>query len=245
MKAIILAAGYATRLYPLTLKKPKALLEINGKPLIEQAIEKIPEEIDEIYIITNSKFIGNFQNWLQNFSRDNSRSKKLKLIDDGSTDNSKRLGGIGDMDFVINKAGADDMLVIASDNLFDFKLEGALEFFKNSEKDMIIVYDVKSREQAKKFGVVSVDTQKKIKEFFEKPENPKTTLVSTGIYFFTENSLALLKDYLQEGNSTEGPGYFVKWLAKRKDVCGFSVEGKWFDIGSIESYEEAKKVWED
>lgn len=241
MKAVILAAGYATRLYPLTLDKPKALLSIAGKPIIEHLIQKIPEEIKDICIITNSKFKRDFDEWLKNFSC----GKNLRLIDDGSADNSNRLGSIGDMNLVINKIGADDMLVIASDNIFDFKLEEAFEFFRNNRKDLVVIYDIKSKDEARKFGVVELDKNKKIKEFLEKPEKPKTTLASTGIYFFTKDSILLLKDYLEEGNSREGPGYFVKWLARKKEVCGFMLKGRWHDIGTIEDYEKAKKGWEN
>src|SRR3989344_4622057 len=131
MKAVILAAGYATRLYPLTINKTKALLDIAGKPIIEQVIQKIPKGITDICIITNSKFKKDFDEWLKNFSC----GRNLRLIDDGSADNSNRLGSIGDLDFAVKNLGMDDLLVIASDNLFDFKIDKALEFFKAINQD--------------------------------------------------------------------------------------------------------------
>ena len=239
MKAVILASGYATRLYPLTINKTKALLDIAGKPIIEQVIQKIPKGITDICIITNSKFKKDFDEWLKNFSC----GRNLRLIDDGSADNSNRLGSIGDLDFAVKNLGMDDLLVIASDNLFDFKIDKALEFFKAINQDTLGVYDTQNKEEARKLGVVELQGDNEIKWFYEKPAEPKSPLVSTGIYFFTKDSVSLVEEYINETHSREGPGLFIEWLLRKKKVYGFPLKGRWYDIGSIESYKKAREEW--
>lgn len=240
MKTILLAAGYGTRLYPLTKNKPKPLLEVAGKPIIEHIIDKIVEitDIDRIYIVTNQKFTSNFEEWLKN-----SKSKiSIEIINDKTTSNEDRLGAVGDINFVIEtKQLNDDILVVAGDNLFKLSLIDLNNFFKEKNKTIIALYDVKDRELAKKYGIVAIDENNKVTEFHEKPIEPKSTLASTGIYIFPKKTINLIKGYINEGNSPDKTGEFLEWLFKKEEVSGFVSKEPWYDIGGFEQLEEARK----
>jgi len=246
MKCIVLAAGYATRLYPLTKDLPKPLLKIAGKPILEHIIENIDEikDIDEIFIVTNNKFFNHFNSWNNNF---NSRFK-IKILNDGTLSNDDRLGAIGDLNFVIKTENIDDdFLQISGDNLFQFGLLPMYEKFRDEKKIMIALYDIKNIEEAKKMGICAVDDNNKVINFEEKPPEPKSTLCSIGVYFYPKIVVDLLNQYLSEGNSADMPGRFLEWLYKKTDVYGFVFDKpnkKWFDIGGFEALGEAKKEYE-
>lgn len=242
-KAVIPAAGYGTRLYPLTLNTPKALIKVAGKPILKYLIDKIISlgSIDEIVLVTNHKFYSNFCDWI----KDNPQKIKVRIFDDLTTDNENRLGGIGDVIFGIEKAKINDnFLWLSSDNLFNYDLRELGDYFSKTGKDIVAVYDVKNIEEAKKMGVVSVGKDNKLIDFEEKPEKPKSTLCSTGIYVYTKDTIKFFDLYAKEGNSLDKPGDFVKWLYKKKDVYAFPYDkksDKWFDIGSFKALEEANK----
>lgn len=239
MKAVILAAGYATRLYPITLDKPKTLLDIGKKKILDFIIEKIPTEIRDIYIITNSKFYPLLKEWHEKNSRIN-----VNIINDGTISDENKLGAIRDMHLAVSKSKEDDVLVLASDNLFDFELDNAFNLFKKSNKDVIIVHDIQDKGKASRFGVLSIDKNGRIIKFEEKPNEPETTLISTGLYFFTKDSLKLLPGYISETKDNNGPGYFVKWLINKKEVYACKTEGKWYDIGNLDTYNEAVRYFD-
>jgi len=240
MKAILLAAGYATRLHPLTKNKPKPLLEVAGKPIVEHIIDKIIEitDIDRIYIVTNQKFTSNFEEWSKNH-----KSKiSIEIINDKTTSNEDRLGAVGDVNFVIEtKQPNEDILVVAGDNLFELSLVDLNNFFKEKNKTIIALYDVKDKELAKKYGIVAINENNKVTEFHEKPAEPKSTLASTGIYIFQKKTINLIKNYINEGNSPDKTGEFLEWLFKKEEVYGFVSKEHWYDIGSFEQLEEARK----
>lgn len=243
MKCIILCAGYAMRLYPLTENQPKPLLKIAEKAIVEHILEKISEidEIRDVYIITNNKFYSHFSEWVDEYK---SKTRlKIKVINDGTKSNDDRLGAIGDIDFVIKKEKIkDDVLIVSGDNLFEFGLLGIYAEHKKKNRAIIALYDVKRLEEAKKFGIVMADENLKITGFEEKPLIPKSTLASIGIYFYPKNSINKIGQYLKEGNSKDAPGYFIKWLHQREHVHGYVFDSdthKWFDIGSHESLKEA------
>ena len=240
MKSIILCAGYATRLYPVTLNKPKSLLEISGKPILSHIVGKIEKikEADEIFIVANEKFFSHFRGWLKENKKN--FSKKIKIINDKTISNETRLGGIGDLDFAIRKEKInDDLLVILGDNLFDFDLISFSEFFKQNNGVCIGVYDLKEKEQAKNFGVLKIKNQKLI-SFEEKPQNPKSTIVSTGIYLFPKKEIKTINDYMTTDKPKDGPGYFILDLLKKQEIRIFEFKGRWFDIGTKEVYEKIK-----
>ena len=246
MKVLILAAGYAVRLQPLTLNAPKPLLEIGGKKIIDRILDKVAfvKGVDAVYIITNHKFSQNFQNWLKS----SKQRKKISLIDDGTSANDGRLGAIRDMELAIKeKSISDDLLVIAGDNLFDLDIGQFLNFSKEHDDGIsIALHDVGSIEEAKRFGVVGIDKDNKVVEFEEKPENPKSTLISTGIYYFPKDKVAELKDYVASKDAKlDTPGYYIKWLSANDKVYGFSFSEKWYDIGDLESYKRADKEYKE
>jgi len=242
MKCIILAAGYATRLYPLTLEKPKALLPVGDRPILDYILDKVCEleEIDEIIIVSNAKFYSNFFDYVNS----RSFSKVVKVLNDGTISNEARLGGIGNLLFAIEKENInDDLLVLLGDNLFDSSLGGIKDLFLNKGKCVLGLFKVDNFEEAKKFGVVEINDSNKILSFEEKPENPKSTLISTGIYFIPLKKIKEIKEYLEKGFSKEGVGFFFEWMLKRDEVYGRDIEGKWYDIGSKETYDEVNREW--
>jgi glucose-1-phosphate thymidylyltransferase len=242
MKCIILAAGYAIRLHPLTLNKPKPLLEIAGKPMIEHILLRVEEinDIDEIFIVTNDKFYNGFAEWSKSYKSNN----KIKIINDNTKSNEERLGAIGDIDFVIKAEKIDDhIIVIGGDNLFEFSLKHLNEFFKQKKASVIALYDVKDKELAKKYGVVELNDDTKIIGFEEKPENPLSTLASTACYIFSKEDIEELEKCIKEHKKPDNLGDFIKYLAIKKHIYGFAFSEKWFDIGSHDELKEADIVW--
>jgi len=242
MKALILAAGYALRLYPITKERPKALLLIRDRPIINHIIDKISsiEEINEIIVITNSKFISQFEKWKEEVLC----NKNIRLVDDLTKNHNDRLGAIGDIRFAIENAQIDDdLLVIGGDNLFDGDLRDFLAFAKtNKDNPVIGVFDLKDKEQAKKYGVLKLDEDNVITDFKEKPKDPDSALVAMCLYLFPKNKLRLIKDYLS-GNAEkyDATGYYIDWLRKKETVYGFVFRGRWYDIGDHGFYKEAKE----
>ena len=242
MKALILAAGYATRLYPLTKEYPKPLLLVGQRPIIDYIIDKlgIIDEIDEIIVVTNSKFISRFRKW----QAKGKTQKRISLIDDLTKNHNDRRGAIGDMDFVINKKRLkDDLLVIGGDNLFDGNLRDFLSFAKINKTDPVIgAYNIKDIHKAKNYGVIKLDKKNKIIDFQEKPKNPKSTLVAMCLYYFPKEKLKLIKKYLSaSANKHDATGFYIDWLRKKERVYGFIFNGRWYDIGHRKFYDEARK----
>ncbi len=242
MKVLLLAAGYATRLYPLTLNTPKPLLEVAGKTVMGYIFDLIEplKEVDEVFIATNKKFYQNFEDWKQSFSS----SKKITVIDDGTTSNETRLGATGDIEFVIEKENiSDDLLVLAGDNLFKADLSIFTNFCISKKPSITIgLYDIKDLILAASYGIVSIDKNNKIINFKEKPANPASTLAAMCLYFFPKERLGIMKRYLGMDNAKDAPGYFLEWLYKRESVFGYVFKDKkWFDIGDKKSLDEAEK----
>lgn len=244
MRLLILAAGYAVRLQPLTLNTPKPLLPIGNKSMIDRILDKIVsvKGIVSIHVVSNHKFFQNFVEW-KNLRKDASR---IFLVDDGTMDNETRLGAIRDMELAIREGSIDDdLLVIAGDNLFDLDVKAFLEFAKSHNDGVsVALYDVGSLEAAKKFGVVRIDGKGLVADFEEKPQSPKSTLVSTGIYFFPRKKVSGLREYVNlEGAKLDAPGYYIKWLSANDKVYGFSFSENWYDIGDMESYKRANEEY--
>jgi len=242
LKAIIPAAGYGTRLYPLTKDTPKALLDIAGKPVLSHVLDRIEllDEVDQVFIVTNDKFYNVFADWVDLYAQQ--LTMDVEVINDGTTTNENRLGAIGDKYLAIKKGKIkDNILDISSDNLFDFELGKALEVFNETEGSVIGLYDVKNINLARHYGIVAVDAENKLTAFQEKPKNPLSTLASIGIYMFQKDQVPLFKKYVDLGHAKDAPGYFVEWLHKKEPVYGHVFEGKWFDIGSFEQLDKARE----
>lgn len=243
IKAVITAAGYASRLWPLTKDVPKPLLEVKGKPIVEHIICKISEipEVDEVFIVTNAKFYPVFEDWLVEARA--RLSIPIKLVNDGTTSNDDRLGQVGDIDLVLrNEKLDDDMLVVAGDNLFNFSLLPAYKVFLQQQRILNPLYESKSYKAARESGSVVIDDETgEFVEFMEKSPTPKSTLISLGIYFFPRHKVQLIRKYIEEKNSPDKMGFFLMWLLSQEKVLGHVYMEKWFDIGWIEALETARK----
>jgi glucose-1-phosphate thymidylyltransferase len=241
MKSLILAAGYATRLYPLTREYPKSLLLVKDRPIIDYIIEKIEaaSAIDEIIVVTNSKFFKRFLEW----QRRQPAKIKISLLDDLTKDNEGRLGAIGDMNFSINKKRiTDDLLVIGGDNLFNGNLKRFLGFARNCRRNPVIgVYDIKVKREASNYGVIRLDEKKRVVDFKEKPVSPQSALIAMCLYYFPREKLGLIKEYLSKKiEKRDAMGFYIDWLRKKVPVYGFVFSGKWYDIGDYKFYNVAK-----
>lgn len=246
MKAIIPAAGYATRLYPLTKDKPKALLDIAGKPMIEWVMEKILEvrDIDEVVIVTNRLFYSQFADWSRKFKA----RAPVRILDDGTTSNETRLGAIGDWWFGIDKGKlvGHDLLSVSSDNLFNFSILRMMDLFKAKKTSIIGTFDLHDWNEAKKMGIVAMDKTGKVIGFVEKPENPPSTMASVGIYLFSAAHAKRMKEYLDAKNSPDKPGQFIEWLYPRETIYGYNydkTEDQWYDIGTLDTLESVRKIY--
>ncbi len=239
MKIAILAAGYGTRLYPLTLNIAKPLLPVNNKPMINYLLDKIEglkDEfiIDGVRIVVNHKFYESFLTWQEKYK------VKATILDDGSTSPDDRLGAIKDMQFAISDS-QDDWLVLGGDNLFEDDLKDFSRFAaENKPNASIGLYDVGSLEPARRFGIVELNQESRIVRFDEKPKEPRSTLAASCIYFFPKESLRLLGEFIR-GNDADASGKYIAWLVKNDKVFGYTLRGEWIDIGHFDSLKEAEK----
>jgi glucose-1-phosphate thymidylyltransferase len=245
MNALILAAGYATRLYPLTLNKAKPLLEVGGKPIIEWLFDNLASVpgLRTVFVVTNDKFTSDFQNWANTY-QNRHRAMQIKIINDGSKSDDDKLGAIGDINLVLTRENLanDDLLVIAGDNLFEQPLSDFVNSAKHSQAT-VAVHDVGNLEAMKKYGTVTIDSKGVITYFEEKPAHPKSTLAAVALYYYSREVLSLFTTYLAAGNNPDQPGLFLQWLYPRKPVNTFEIKGRWLDIGSKETLENADKIF--
>jgi glucose-1-phosphate thymidylyltransferase len=235
VKALILAAGYATRLKPLTDTWAKELLPVGGRPIIDSIVESIGAVgvVDEVHVVTNARKAPAFLEWAE--------GRDVRVHDDGTRSNEDRLGAVGDMRLVIERAEIDDdLLVIAGDNLFDFSLAELVAFWRaKGVASALAVRDVGSRELARRYGIVELDADDRVVAFIEKPDDPPSTLAATAAYLFARSHVPLVAAYLDAGNPHDQPGRFVAWLQEREPVYGWRCDGGWFDIGDHEQLLEA------
>jgi len=245
MQVLILAAGYATRLYPLTLDKPKPLLPVAGKPMLEHIIDHLStvKDLGEMFIVTNQKFVSHFTEWSEKYRKEKT-AFNFKVINDGSTSDTDKLGAIGDIHLVITKENVTgDLVVVAGDNLFDSSLAPFVEFSRAGNTPVLAVYDVGDLEQIKKYNSINLDKDGIITFFEEKPKNPTSTLTGIALYYFPANVVEMIKTYIKEGNNPDQPGRLIQWLYPRVPVRTWTVPGRWFDIGSKETLEEADRIF--
>ena len=234
MKALILAAGYATRLSPLTDSIPKMLLPLAGRPMLDYLLDRIREVegVEEIHVVTNSRFAPTFRDWAP---------ADVTVHDDGTTSNEDRLGAIGDLAFTIERVGleGEDLLVVAGDNLVGYSLREFVAFWRHKGGSAIAVYEVADGELLKRYGVIELDADDRVVGFEEKPARPRSNLAATAAYLYRAQDLALLARYLDEGNPPDAPGNFVAWLHTRTPVHGYRFAGEWHDIGDARQLLEA------
>lgn len=241
MEALILGAGYATRLYPLTKNRPKPLLPVGDVPILERIcrqLEALPG-LKAIHVVTNHTFAGAYDAWLSDFSRRWKSPPAITIHDDGSTTPETRLGAIGDLQFVIDRAKIqDNLLVIAGDNLIDDGLENFVSYAR-VKGAAVGLKDFQDPQKVRLYGVVEVNDEGRVIGFEEKPAAPRSTLVGVGLYHFPRETLPLVAKYLAQGNSKDAPGYYLQWLHKETALYGYVLSGEWYDIGDLDSYHRA------
>jgi glucose-1-phosphate thymidylyltransferase len=236
VKAILLCAGYATRLRPLTETIPKPLLPLAGRPMLDWLMDRVDElaAVDEAHVVTNHRFAGDFERWAAGRDR-------VVVHDDGTTTNEDRRGAVGDIAFTIERAGLDDdLLVVAGDNLFDYSLaDYAAWWRRKGEASAVAILDVGDVRLARQYAVVELDADERIVELVEKPAEPRSTLAATATYLVHRSHVPLVGRYLAEGNAPDFSGAFLEWLVPREPVYGYRFPGEWIDIGDHEQLLEA------
>lgn len=246
MNILILAAGYATRLYPLTENRAKPLLDVAGKPMMEWVIDNLAPipNISKVFVVTNNKFAKHFEEWAAKYNESHPKLA-FEIVNDGSTSDADKLGAIGDLNYVIQKHGIEneDLLVVAGDNLFSESLEGFGALARAKNAPVLGIYDVKTLDEAKKYGVVALDEQGVLTSFVEKPTDPPTSLIGIALYFYPKHVVPMIRQYLAEGNNPDQPGRLIQWLYPRTSVHTWSVPGTWFDVGSKETLQQANEIF--
>ncbi len=240
MKCLILAAGYATRLYPLTENFPKPLLEVRGKTILDWLIDDIHTlgVIDEYVVISNHKFAHHFESWAAG------KQQKITVVDDGTSSNETRLGAVKDIQFAIDALGLDDdMLVIAGDNLLDFSLTRFITYAQEKKTSCIMRYYEPRQERLCKCGVVTIDENDLILDMEEKPAQPKSNWCCPPFYYYTAQDAKLVQKGIALGCGTDAPGSYIAWLCTQTAVHAMEMPGKRYDIGNLESYEAVKKEY--
>lgn len=249
MKCVILAAGYATRLYPLTENFPKPLLEVAGKPILDWLIDDMVQTgmIDEYIVISNHKFAHIFEDWTEkrNTSDILPLTSDIVILDDGTTSNENRLGAVKDIQFAIEQLQLDDdLLVMAGDNLLDFSLADFIKYGKEKNATCVMRYYEANEERLHKTGIIEVDSADRILSFEEKPAQPKSHWCVPAFYYYTREDSHLIKKGIEGGCGTDAPGSFIAWLCQQTKVYAWEMPGKRYDIGTLQSYEEVKKTFE-
>lgn len=240
MKNIIIAAGYATRLYPLTENFPKPLLDVAGKSILDRMLEDIDkiDEIDEHIVITNHKFAKHFVNWAEKANY----TKPVTIIDDGTTSNDNRLGAVRDLLLAIEKKNVDDdIMVLAADNILEFSLQGFVDFFHQKGASVIMCHHEPELKRLQRTGVIAVDSDMKVLEMQEKPEKPVSNWAVPPFYIYSKHDLPLIKDCLNHGCGFDAPGNLAHYLADASTLYAWPMPAGRFDIGSMDSYKEAQE----
>lgn len=240
MKCLILAAGYATRLYPLTENFPKPLLEVQGKTILDWLIDDIDNlgAVDEYVVISNHKFAHHFDAWAAK------KTQKITVVDDGTESNETRLGAVRDIQFAIDQLGLDDdMLVIAGDNLLDFSLTRFIAYAMDKQTSCIMRYYEASEQRLTKCGVVEIDEHDKILGMEEKPAVPKSHWCCPPFYYYTREDAKLVRVGIASGCGVDAPGSYIAWLSAQTPVHAMEMPGKRYDIGNLESYERVQKEY--
>ena len=268
MRCVILAAGYATHLYPLTKNFPKPLLEVGGKPVLDWLVEDIAAEADEFVVVSNHKFVGFFEKWaagkqeaLERATGESAAGKqqalewaagkqlagkdlKIRVLDDGTESNETRLGAVKDIEFAVEQDGIDeDCLVMAGDNLLDFSLKEFIEFAVQTGASCVMCYKEENPEVLQRSAVIEMQEDGLITSMEEKPMEPKGTFVSPAFYYYKAADLKRIPEALADGCGYDPPGSFAAWLSRHVPIYAYKMPGMRHDIGNLESYEMTKKTY--
>jgi len=240
VKAIVLAAGYATRLYPLTRDRAKPLLEVGGEPLLSQIVGRIQTlpDVEDVIVVCNAKFAQQFVEWRDALAE----PQRVRILDDGSTDESNRLGATGDLAFALRECPlqGDDVLVAAGDALIAFELETAHALFRESRCPTLIVREVEHETGRSRYNEVELAADGRVTAFREKPQRRQSPLAAVALYFYPPELANWVESYLATGGNPDAPGHFVAWLVARTRVVAAPMVGSWFDIGDAAALAEAR-----
>lgn len=242
MKCIVLAAGYATRLYPLTENFPKPLLKVENKTILDWLLDDIDsmEQINEFVIISNHKFVEYFEDW----SKNQRYSTKVTVIDDGSISNDTRLGAVKDIQFALESLNIDeDCLVIAGDNLLDFPLSSFVQFALEKDRSCVMCHEEHDLKKQQKTAIIVKNENDLIVSYEEKPKQPKGNLAVPPFYFYKRKDLHRIAEAIEQGCGTDAPGSFAAWLSFKTKMYAFLMPGKRYDIGDLSSYEYVQDVF--
>ena len=240
MKNIIIAAGYATRLYPLTENFPKPLLKVGSKSILDRMLHDIDtfDDIDEHIIVTNHKFAHIFEEWKE----ETAYTKPITIIDDGTETNETRLGAVRDLLLAISQRGIDDdIMVLAADNILDFSFKGFVDFFHEKQSSVIMYYHEPSLKRLQRTGVIAIDNDQKVLEMQEKPDKPVSEWAVPPFYIYRREDLPLIRDCMNHGCGFDAPGNLAHYLVDRTPIHAWRMPGQRFDIGSLDSYQEANE----
>ena len=246
MKNIVIAAGYATRLYPLTENFPKPLLKIGERSILDRILDDVDgiEEIDEHIIVTNHKFAEIFNNWVSE-RKQKPGTKPIRIIDDGTTNNENRLGAVKDLLLAIDEFDInDDIMVLAADNVLDFSFQGFVNFFKQKNTSVIMCHHEPELYKLQRTGVIAVDDDMKVLEMQEKPEHPVSNWAVPPFYIYKKNDLPLIRDCLNHGCGFDAPGNLAHYLVNATTIHAWIMPGSRYDIGSLDSYKEAQILFQ-
>ncbi|MGE5280130.1 MAG: nucleotidyltransferase family protein [Deltaproteobacteria bacterium] len=254
VRAVILAAGYATRLYPLTRNIPKPLLKVTAeKGVIDFIVDDLSASaaVEEVAVVTNGKYCADFTAWARRRhgrpSAGRGKGFSVRVLNDGTVSNQDRRGAVGDIAFAVrHRRIGQDLLVVGGDNLFDVGVERFLRFAREQAPRVSLgLFDVRDRQAARRFGIVTVDDKDRVVSFEEKPARPRSTLAATCLYYFPKETLRYLREYIRDRDtSNDAPGNYIKWLMPRTGVSGFSIRnGHWFDIGHLDSYKQVLELY--
>lgn len=240
MKCIILAAGYATRLYPLTQNFPKPLLDVGGKPILDWLIEDLSDFIEEFVVVTNHKFADNFENWMK------TRPEKIRIIDDGTETNEGRLGAVRDIQLAVACIREDcDYLVMAGDNMLDFSLQGFIDYANRVGTSCVMAHEENELEKLRKTAVINADENGLITSYEEKPITPKGNLAVPPFYIYRSQDIIRIQEALDDRCGYDAPGSFAAWLSRHTEMHAYRMPGHRYDIGDIASYEAVKEKFEN
>ena len=237
MKCIILAAGYATRLYPLTENFPKPLLEVGGKPILDWLIADLRPVTEEFLVVTNHKFAGHFAEWA------GGHSEKITVIDDGTCTNETRLGAVKDIQLAAKDIRKEDVFVMAGDNVLDFSLLPFIRFAQEKGTSCVMCHEEHDLAHLQRTAVITMDSEGRITSYEEKPREPRGTLAVPPFYYYTAQDVQRIGQALESGCGYDAPGSFAAWLSRQVPMHAWKMTGHRHDIGDMASYEAVKESY--